>query len=59
MTFDERAQLIEDIKKNNRKREELVERAESDKEFDVVAAWETVEELEKSILERIEIARGS
>ena len=57
MTFDERAQLIEDIKKNNRKREDLAERAEADKEFDVVAAWETVEELEKSILARIEIAR--
>ena len=57
MTSDERAQLVEDIKKSNRTRDEIVQRAEADKDFDVVAAWETVDELDASIAKRILKAR--
>ena len=53
MTSDERTQLLEDIKKSNRMRAEIVERAEADKEFDLVAAWETVDEIDASILQRV------
>ena len=53
MTSDERTQLLEDIKKSNRMRSEIVERAEADREFDIVAAWESVDELDASILQRI------
>ena len=57
MTSDERTQLLEDMKKSNRMRSEIVERAEADTEFDIVAAWETVDEVDASILQRILHAR--
>jgi len=57
MTLDERTQLVEDIKKSNRTRDQIVQRAEADKDFDVVAAWETVDELDASIATRILKAR--
>jgi hypothetical protein len=57
MTSDERAQLVEDIKKSNKKRHEIVERAELDEEFDIVAAWETLDDLDASIAKRIIDAR--
>ena len=53
MTSDERTQLVEDIKKSNRMRDEIVERAEADKEFDIVAARQTVDGIDASILQRI------
>ena len=53
MTADERAQLIEDIRRSTVTREQIVERASTDKEFDIAAAWETVEELDRSIYTRI------
>jgi hypothetical protein len=53
MTFDERTQLLEDIKKSNRMRAEIAERAEADKEFDIVAAWEMVDDIDASIRQRI------
>jgi hypothetical protein len=58
MTSDERAQLVEDIKQCNRMRHEIVERAELSEDFDIVAAWETVEELEDSIRRRVAEARA-
>jgi hypothetical protein len=57
MTADERAQLIEDIKRSNRMRDDIVERAELAKEFDILAAWEEVEELDASINRRVIAAR--
>ena len=57
MTQDERAQLIEDIKTNDNKRRVIVERAETDLDFDLVAAWESLDELETSIAQRIKSAR--
>ncbi len=59
MTPDERAQLIEDIKKCDNYRRGLIERAEGSKDFDILAAWEEIEDLEKSIYERIVKARSS
>ena len=53
MTSDERAQLVEDIKKSNNLRHAIAERAERDEEFDIAAAWQEVEELDASIAERI------
>ena len=57
MTSDERAQLVEDIKKSNRMRGEIVERAETNKEFDLIAAWDLVDDLDTSIASRILKAR--
>ena len=57
MTPDERAQLIEDIKTSDNKRREIVERAETDLDFDLVAAWEGLDEMEASIAQRIQNAR--
>ena len=57
MTSDERAQLVEDIKKSDRMRRGIIERAELDKEFDILAAWEEVEKLDGSINKRIIAAR--
>ena len=57
MTSDERAQLVEDIKKSDRMRRGIIERAELDKEFDIVAAWEEVEKLDGPINKRIIAAR--
>ena len=56
MTPDERAQLIEDIRRSTTSRERIVERASADKEFDISAAWETVEDL--AIYTRILKARS-
>ena len=58
MTPDERAQLIEDIRRSNVTREQIVERASGDKQFDIAAAWETVEELDRFIYTRILKARS-
>jgi hypothetical protein len=53
MTSDERAQLVEDIKKSNKMRDDILERAVNDQEFDIAAAWETRDELDASIDARI------
>ena len=58
MTSDERAQLVEDIKRSNTLRHGIVERAELDDAFDILAAWEEVEKLDDSINERIVAARS-
>ena len=58
MTSDERAQLVEDIKRSNNLRHGVVERAELSEEFDILAAWEEVEKLDHSISERIMAARS-
>jgi hypothetical protein len=57
MTADERAQLVEDIKKSDNLRRGLVERAELSKDFDILAAWEEVQKLDESITKRIVAAR--
>jgi hypothetical protein len=57
MTPDERAQLVEDIKKSDNLRRGIVERAELSKDFDILAAWEEVEKLDESINKRIGAAR--
>jgi hypothetical protein len=53
MTRDERDQLLEDIKRCNRKREEIVERAQTDAEFDLVLAWEDILALDQFINARL------
>ena len=53
MTVDERAQLVEDIKLSSTKRRQIAERAELDNEFDILAAWAEVEELDASIEKRV------
>ena len=57
MTIDERAQLVEDIKRSNSLRNGVAERAELDPEFDIPAAWEEVEKLDDSINRRVIAAR--
>jgi hypothetical protein len=57
MTADERAQLVEDIKKSDNLRRGIVERAELSKDFDILAAWEEVQKLDESITKRIVAAR--
>ena len=57
MTSDERAQLVEDIKKSHKMREDILERATQDEKFDIAAAWETRDELDASIDSRIARAR--
>jgi hypothetical protein len=57
MTSDERAQLVEDIKKSDNLRRGIVERAELSEDFDILAAWEEVEKLDESIGQRIVAAR--
>ena len=59
MGRDERAQLVEDIKKSGAKRRDIAERAARDVEFDVAAAWEELEELDESINARIEKSRAT
>ena len=59
MTSDERAQLIEDIKKCDNYRRGLIERAEGSKDFDIPSAWEEIEDIEKSIYDRIVKVRSS
>jgi hypothetical protein len=58
MTSDERAQLVEDIKRSDNLRRGIVERAELTPEFDIPAAWEQVEALDASINRRIIAARN-
>jgi hypothetical protein len=41
MTSEDRAQLIEDIRQSASMREQIVEQASVDREFDIAAAWET------------------
>jgi hypothetical protein len=57
MTPDERAQLVEDIKKSSKIRHDIAERAELSKDFDLAAAWETLVVLDDSIARRIAAAR--
>ena len=57
MTSDERAQLVEDIKRSDNLRRGIVERAELSQDFDILAAWEEVEKLDESITRRIGAAR--
>ena len=57
MTSDERAQLVEDIKRSDNLRRGIVERAELSEDFDILAAWEEVEKLDESIGQRIVAAR--
>lgn len=57
MNVDERAQLIEDIKRSDTLRRGIVERAELSTEFDILAAWEEVESIDESINQRIDEAR--
>jgi hypothetical protein len=59
MTADERAQLVEDIKKSDNLRRGIVERAELSKDFDILAAWEEVQKLDESITKRIVAARNN
>jgi hypothetical protein len=53
MTSDERAQLIEDIRRSASMREHIAEHAGADKEFDITAAWETLNELDQSMNARV------
>jgi hypothetical protein len=57
MTSDERAQLIEDIRRSTSMRERIVEQATADKTFDIAAAWETLDELDQSINVRVTKSR--
>ena len=57
MTVDERAQLVEDIRTSSGRRRDIVERAERSADFDIVAAWEELEDLDESIYKRIQTAR--
>jgi hypothetical protein len=57
MTSDERAQLIEDIRRSNSMRERILEQASADEQFDIAAAWETLEELDQSINARVPKSR--
>ena len=38
-------------------REHIIEQASADKEFDIAAAWETLDELDRSINQRVVKAR--
>ena len=53
MTSDERAQLVEDIKRSSTIRERIVEQARLDQKFDIAAAWEELEDLDNSINSRV------
>lgn len=53
MTVDERAQLVEDIRVSSTKRREIAERAQLDKNFDIAAAWEELDDLDLSIQKRV------
>ena len=58
MTSDERAQLIEDIGRSANIRVGIVEQARLSKEFDIAAAWQELEKLDRSINERVIKTRG-
>jgi len=53
MNADERAQLLEDIKRSSTMRERIYEQARLDPDFDIAAAWETLDELDQSINRRV------
>jgi hypothetical protein len=53
MNADERAQLLEDIKRSSTIRERIYEQARLDPQFDIAAAWTTLDELDESIHERV------
>jgi hypothetical protein len=57
MTPDDRAQLVEDIQRSATFRFHVVEQAKSDRAFDIAAAWEELDALDKSINARIAKAR--
>ena len=57
MTTDERAQLIEDIKRSSKMRHDIAERAELSPDFDIAAAWEVLATLDDSIAKGIAKAR--
>ena len=57
MTSDERAQLIEDIRRSALMRQRIIDQASADKDFDIAAAWETLDELDRSIGERVIASR--
>ena len=57
MTPDERAQLLEDIKRSSRIRDQIVERAERDPRFDIAAAWEELAKLDADINRCVSAAR--
>lgn len=50
---DDRAQLVEDIQRSANFRFHIVEQAKADARFDITAAWEELDELDKSINSRI------
>lgn len=53
MTTDERAQLVEDIKRSSKMRHDIAERAELSPDFDIAAAWEVLAALDDSIAKGI------
>ena len=57
MTIDDRAQLIEDIKRSDTLRRGIVDQAATDQTFDILAAWEEVEKIDASINDRMVAAR--
>ncbi len=57
MTRDERAQLIEDIKRSSKMRHDIAERAGLSDDFDFAAAWEVLATLDHSIANGIAKAR--
>jgi hypothetical protein len=59
MTSDERAQLVEDIKRSSTIRQRIAEQAALDSQFDIAAAWEELEELDDSINGRVVKSRLS
>ncbi len=58
MTPDERAQLIEDIRRSALMRQHIIEQASLDKAFDIAAAWDTLDELDQSIGDRVITSRS-
>jgi hypothetical protein len=55
---EDRAQLIEDIRRSASMREHIVEQASADEHFDIAAAWETLDELDRSINARVTKSRS-
>jgi hypothetical protein len=58
VTPDERAQLVEDIQRSANFRFHIVEQAKADRDFDITAAWEELEDLDESIVNRVAKDRG-
>jgi hypothetical protein len=57
MTSEERAQLIEDIDRSAGMRQRIVDQARLSKSFDLVAAWEELDQFDASISARIKKGR--